>query len=175
MELDAINKYLEATQDHLGVQGERYGSGFRVIIANRSITSFLFEMLEGDDTDAAEAQSFLRENPLFPSAWGKTPQEALTKLDAKLALLYQFEPDPGVYKWRVIPRFKLMSQYDAGPGESRDWYPVSWTDIVNDIQSSSPCYYEASKKECNDSVKRDLHALINFKYEGEFARLAQLT
>lgn len=47
MDLDALNKYLEATQDHLGVEDQRYGGGFRAIVAHRSATDFLFDMLEG--------------------------------------------------------------------------------------------------------------------------------
>lgn len=175
MELEALNKYLEATQHHLGVEGERYGGGFRAIVAHRSTADFLFEMLDGGDFEATEAQAFLGENPLFPSAWGNTPQDAIKKLNAKLALLYKFESSTNVYKWKARARFELKAQYDAAPGEERGWYNVSWSDIVNDLQSDSTYYYEASKDECGGSVKRDLHALRNFKYEGEFAGLAELT
>lgn len=175
MNLDALNRYLEATQDHLGVEGERYGGGFRAIVAHRSATDFLFDMLQGGDFEGTEAQAFLGENPLFPSAWGRTPQEALMKLDAKLGLLYQFEPRNGAYKWKAQRRFELKAQYDAEPGEARSWYDVQWDDVVQDLQSSSAYYYEDSKADCGDSVKRDLHALLSFKYEGEFSGLAEFT
>lgn len=49
MESTASNKYLEATEDHLGVEDQRYGGGFRGIVAHRSATDFLFDMLKGDD------------------------------------------------------------------------------------------------------------------------------
>ena len=175
MELNALNKYLEATQDHLGVEGERYGGGFRAIVAHRSAADFLFDMLDGDDFQGTEAQAFLGDNPLFPSAWGATPQEAIQKLDAKLGLLYQFEPNKSGYRWTAQSRFLLRAQYDADePGEERGWYDVSWVDIVHDLKSSSPYFYEDSKRSCSDSVKRDLHALISFKYEDEFASLITL-
>lgn len=172
MELNALNKYLEATQDHLGVEGERYGGGFRAIVAHRSATDFLFDMLEGDDFQGTETQAFLGDNPLFPSAHGATPQEALQKLDTKIGLLYQFEPSPCGYKWKAKSRFVLRAQYDAEPGEARGWYDVSWSDIVQDLRSNELYYYEDAKSKCGDSVRRDLHALVSFKYEGEFASLA---
>lgn len=171
MELDALNKYLEATQDHLGVEDQRYGGGFRAIVAHRSATDFLFDMLEGDDFQATEAMAFLGDSPLFPSATGKTPQEALQKLSAKLGLLHTFERSTSSHKWKAIRRFELKAQYDADPGEERGWYDVSWVDVVLDLKSSSLYYYEESKAGCSDCEKRDLHALINFKYEGPFAGL----
>ncbi|MEZ1440088.1 hypothetical protein QVM41_27925 [Pseudomonas shirazica] len=171
MELDALNKYLEATQDHLGVEGQRYGGGFRAIVAHRSTTDFLFDMLEGNDFQASEAMAFLGDNPLFPSATGKNPQEALKRLNDKMALLYSFESITSVRKWKAVRRFELKAQYDADPGEERSWYDVSWFDVVGDLKSSSFHYYEDSKSSCNDSEKRDLHALINFKYEGPFTGL----
>lgn len=175
MEMEALNKYLEATQHHLGVEGERYGGGFRAIVAHRLAADFLFDKLDGDDYEATEAQAFLGENPLFPSAWGNTPQEAIKKLNAKIALLYEFVPTSDVYKCKAQARFELKAQYDAAPGEDRGWYNVSWNDIVKDLQSESIYYYEASKEKCGNSVKRDLHALRNFNYDGEFAVLAELT
>jgi hypothetical protein len=171
MELDALNKYLEATQDHLGVEDQRYGGGFRAIVAHRSATDFLFGMLDGGDFEATEAMAFLGDNPLFPSAIGATPEEALQNLSAKLGLLYQFETSTGAFKWKATSRFQLKAQYDADPGEDRGWYDVSWVDIVGDLKSSALYYYEDCKAKCNDSEKRDLHALVNFKYEGQFANL----
>lgn len=150
MKLDALNKYLEATQDHLGVEDQRYGGGFRAIVAHRSAADFLFDKLEGGDFDGTEAQIFLNENPLFPSATGKTPQDALQKLNDKLELLYQFEPNAGVYKWTAIPRFKLQAQYDADPGEDRTWYDVCWNDVVDDLQSDALYFYEDCRDRCSD-------------------------
>lgn len=171
MELDALNKYLEATQDHLGVEDQRYGGGFRAIVGHHSTTDFLFYMLGSGDFHATEAMAFLGDNPLFPSATGNTPQEALQNLNTKLGRLYSFEPNAGVHKWAAIRRFELKAQYDADPGEERGWYDVSWAEVVGDLKSSSLYYYEDSKARCNDTDKRDLHALINFKYEGPFAVL----
>jgi hypothetical protein len=171
MELNALNKYLEATQDHLGVEGERYGGGFRAIVAHRSATDFLFDMLEGDDIQGTETQAFFGDNPLFPAAYGATPQEALQKLDQKIGLMYQFEPGNGEFGWEAKRRFVLKAQYDADDGEERGWYDVSWTDIVDNLKSTSTYYYENSKAQCGDSEKRDLHALVSFQYEGHFASL----
>jgi hypothetical protein len=171
MELDALNKYLEATQHHLGVEGERYGGGFRAIVAHRSATDFLFDMLEGDDIQGTETQAFLGDNPLFPAAYGATPQEALQNLDQKISLLYDFEPGNGGFGWEAKQRFLLKAQYDADAGEERGWYDVSWIDIVDDLKSATTYYYEDSKAKCGDSHKRDLHALVSFQYEGPFASL----
>jgi hypothetical protein len=174
MAFESLNKYLEATQHHLGVEGERYGGGFRAIAAHRTTTDFLFEMLEGDDLEATEAQAFLQENPLFPSAWGNTPQDALQKLDAKLGVLYRFSPGESVYKWRAEATFKLTALYDADLGAVRSPYDVRWEDIVRDLRSSSPWYYDDAKSHCSDCERRDLHALLNFKYEGVFERLLEM-
>lgn len=171
MELNALNKYLEATQDHLGVESERYGGGFRAIIAHRSSTDFLFDMLEGDDLQGTQAQEFFWDNPLFPSAHGTTPQEALQKLDEKLGLLYNFEPSDGGYKWKAQSRFVLKAQYDADSGEEGGWYDVSWSGIVQDLHSNSGYFYNDSKAKCSDAVRRDLNALLQFQYEGDFAAL----
>lgn len=173
MKLDALNKYLEATQDHLGLEDQRYGGGFRAIVTDRSAAEFLFEKLAGGDFDGTEAQHFLDDNPLFPSATGKTPQDALQRLSDKLELLYQFEPNSGVYKWTAVPRFKLQAQYDSDPSESGR-YDVCWNNIVDDLESDALNFYESCKNECSDQVRRDLHALINFKYEGIFANLKSM-
>lgn len=171
MELEALNKYLEATQEHLGVEDQRYGGGFRAIVAHRSVANFLFDMLDGGDFEATQAIEFMDDNPLFPFAVGATPQESLLNLSAKLGLLYHFETSTGAFKWTATRRFHLKAQYDADPGEERGWYDVSWVDIVGDLKSSDLYYYEDSKSKCNDIEKRDLHALVNFKYDGQFARL----
>ncbi|WP_205417988.1 hypothetical protein, partial [Pseudomonas savastanoi] len=58
--------------------------------------------------------------------------------------------------------------------QGRSCYDVSWLDIVQDLRSKELYYYESAKSDCGESVKRDLHALITFKYEGEFASLIDL-
>lgn len=170
MKLDALNKYIEATQDHLGVEYQRYVGGFRAIVAHRLAVDFLFEMLGGDGIESTEARSFLDNNPLFPSATGKTPQDALQKLSDKLELLYQFEPDSVMCKWTAVPRFKLQAQYDADSSESGH-YDVCWDNIVDDLESDAHYFYKRCRAECSGQVRRDLHALVEFKYEGIFASL----
>lgn len=172
--MNSLNKYLEATQHHLGVEGERYGGGFRAIVAPRQATEFLFGMLEGDDIEGTQAQFFLGENPLFPSAHGSTPQEAMQKLDTKLSLLYRFESTSSVYKWKIEEQFELKASHDAEPGESPSRYQVSWGDIVQDLNSTSGYFYESAKERCSSTQRRDLHALVNFKYEGIFANLRNI-
>lgn len=172
--MESIDKYLEASQHHLGVEGERYGGGFRAIVAPRPSTEFLFGMLEGDDLEGTEAQSFFAENPLFPSAWGTTASEALKKLNAKLTLLYHFEASTGVYKWKAEPKFSLLANYDSRPGEVPQTYKVSWADVVEDLFGDSTYFYEAAKRSCSATHKRDLHALLNFEYEGELSGLRDI-
>lgn len=172
MTLDNVNKYLSATADHLGVEEERYGGGFRAIVAPRAAADFLFGMLEGDDLQGTEAQAFLEENPLFPSAHGESPAEALQRLDAKLGLLYHFESGTNRTGWMATRRFELKAQYDAEPGEEPAWYDVRWGDIVEDLRlSNAAYYYQSSVESCSTTEKRDLHALIHFEYEGAFAAL----
>lgn len=171
MKIDALNKYLEATQYHLGVEDQRYGGGFRAIVSNRTKVDYLFAMLEGGDIEASEAMAFMDENPLFPSAMGETPQGALQNLSAKLDLLYEFKPSEGVFKWEAKQRFELKAQYDTEPDEPESWYHVSWEDVVGDLRTSELFFYEASKSACSEKEKRNLHALINYQYEGPFATL----
>lgn len=171
MKIDALNKYLEATQYHLGVEDQRYGGGFRAMVGIRTKVDFLFAMLECGDIEASEAMAFMDENPLFPSATGVTPQEALQNLSAKLDTLYEFKPSEGVYKWEAKKCFELKAQYDTEPDEPQSWYDVAWEDIVADLRTSELFFYEASKSTCSKKEKRNLHALINFQYEGPFARL----
>ena len=175
MDLDALNKYLAATQAHLGIEDQRYGGGFRAIVAHRSTTDFLFDMLDGDDFQGTEAMYFLEENYLFPSSCGATAQLALEKLNAKIGLLYKFEQGPSKFTLNAIRRFKLKAQYDVDPGEELSWYDVTWERVVDDLRSKELHFYQDSKNNCGVSVRRDLHALISFKYEGEFASLAEFT
>lgn len=175
MDLDALNKYFKATDEYLGVEGQRYGGGFRAIVAHRSTVEFLFDKLGGDDFEGTQAQFFLGENYLFPSSLGATPQEALQKLNAKIGLLYRFEPGTSKFSLEAIRRFELKAQYDVDPGEEQSWYDVTWEKIVNDLRSNELHFYEDSKDNCGVSVKRDLHALISFKYEGELGTLAAFT
>ncbi|CAB3920223.1 Uncharacterised protein [Achromobacter xylosoxidans] len=169
---DNLNKYLAASSDHLGVERERYGGDFRAIAAPRPATEFLFSMLEGSDIEGTEAQGFLWSNPLFPATQGDTPTEALARLDAKLGLLYRFEPGPGGTGWIAVRQFTLLAQYDGEPGEAPESYDVRWGDIIEDLQNSRSTYfYEDCVKACSATRQRDLHALIHFDYTGAFASL----
>lgn len=172
--METLNKYLEATQHHLGVEGERYGGGFRAIVAPRPSVDFLFGMLEGDDNDGTQAQFFFADNPLFPAAYGETPLQAIEKLDAKLSILYRMVADQGVYKWRAEPQFRLLANYDSEPGEVPQAYPVAWADIVDDLGGQSTYFYEGAKDICSATNKRDLHALVNFEYDGPLALLREV-
>lgn len=173
--MDSLNKYLEATHDHLGVECERYGGRFRAIVAPRPATEFLFGKLEGSDFEATQAQFFLAENQLFPSAYGATPAEALKKLDTKLSLLYRFIPGSNVYRWTIDPLFDLKANYDADPGETPSSYQVAWHEVVADLQSSSgDFFYERAKEQSSLAINRNLYALVNFKYEGPFAQLERM-
>jgi hypothetical protein len=128
-------------------------------------------MLEGDDFAGTQAQAFLGDNPLFPSAHGTTPTEALQKLDAKLQILYRFEPRASVSKWEAVPLFDLRAEYDAAPGETVSTYQVVLSDVVQDLRTGSLHFYDDAMAASNARYKRDLHALVNFKYESAFAQL----
>jgi hypothetical protein len=132
--------------------------GFRAIVAHRSARIFFSICSKG-----TQAQQFFWDNPLFPSAHGTTPQEALQKLDVKLGLLYQFENGNGVSNWKAQSRFVLKAQYDSEPGEERCWYDVSWSDIIQDLRSTSIYFYDDSKNKSDDTIRRNLNALIKFK------------
>jgi len=60
--MNNIDKYVEATGKHLGVENQRYGSGFIAIVASRSASVFLFDKLDSGDSEGTEAQSFFAEN-----------------------------------------------------------------------------------------------------------------
>ena len=98
----------------------------------------------------------------------------MQKLDTKLSLLYRFEPTSSGYKWKIEEQFELKANYDAEPGELPSRYQVSWGDIVQDLNSTSDYFYESAKERCNSTERRDLHALVNFKYEGIFANLRNI-
>ncbi|MFA0809475.1 hypothetical protein [Microbulbifer epialgicus] len=174
MQFENINKYIEATSKHLGVEDERYGGGYRAIVAHRCWVDFLFDKLEGDDLDGIQVQLFFTENPLFPAAYGGTASEALENLDKKLGALYKFEPKDGPYRWRAIPRYSLKAQHDCEPGEEQTYYDVDWDDVVSDLRTSSRYFYEDSKENSGPREKRNLHALINYRYEGDFNHLQKL-
>lgn len=174
MELQSIDKYIEATSKHLGVENERYGCGFRAIVAHRGSVEFLFDKLNGDDLDGTQAQQFFAENPLFPAAYGASPSEAIKNLDKKLDILYKFSPKDGPYRWHVVPLFELKAQHDIEPGEEQTYYDVSWEDVVSDLHSTSPYFYEDSKEGSGPREKRDLFALVNYQYEGDFQHLHEL-
>ncbi|MEZ8028557.1 hypothetical protein [Enterovibrio norvegicus] len=169
--MDQIQKYLEAEGGHFAVEQERYGGSYRAIVCHRSACEFIFDNLEGDDLEGTQMQSFFWDNPLFPSATGNTTQEAIASLDAKLKVLYTFKQDQGARKWKAIPNFELKATHDCEDGEDQTQYDVSWLDIINDLDDAGRWFYEEAKEEATSSHRRDLHALINFKYTGDFLSL----
>lgn len=169
--LNNLLQYLEATSKHLGVERERYGSGYRAIIAHRDCVDFLFDRLEGDDNDGTQVQMFFAENPLFPSGYGLTPSEALHNLDDKLGALYSFVETGCVYKFRAEPKFKLEAGHDCALGEDQTFYEVCWDDIIRDLNSTGTYFYEQSKEKATVRECRNLHALLNFEYTDEFKAL----
>lgn len=169
--MEALNKYLAATGHHLGIEEERYGGAFRAIVANRADADFLFDKLEGNDIEGTQAQFFLWGNPLFPAASGATPSEAIQKLDAKIAIMYRFESHSGVSKWKAIPQFCLRAECDAEPGYKVETYEVEWSGVIEDMRGNDDYFYDAAKEACTLSDRRNLHALVNFQYQGDFAKL----
>lgn len=171
MNMDAIYKYLESQGGHFAVEQERYGGGYRAIVCHRSACDFVFDMLEGDDIEGTQMQFFLGDNPLFPTATGSNVQEAVTKLDSKLNLLYTFEQSDGIRKWKALPNFELKALHDCEDGEEQTYYDVSWLDIINDLYGAGKWFYEQAKEEATPSHRRDLHALVNFEYTGDVLSL----
>lgn len=178
MVLENINKYLQATSAHLGVEVLNYGGKYVAIIANVSTVNSLFSLLQSDDISHTEALDFLSENKLFPYSFGDSVDEAITKLNSKIGLLFEFDLQGKRYG-TAVRRFELKAQLDADLDETdleRTWYDVSFDDIVSDLSDSKESYfYHHSKTISNDSVKRDLHAILNFKYEGLFANLNEFS
>jgi hypothetical protein len=161
--MEYIDKYLAATEYFLGVENQRYGGGYLAIVSNRYNVSWLFELLESDDFDFAQANLFLCENPIFPSAHGETASSALIELDKKLSMSFDF-PSEG----EVEPKFKLEAKYD----DSEEKFPVSWNDIMDDLhiaykQHAGSFFYEEAKKNCSTNHLKCLYSLINcdFRFE----------
>ena len=174
--MESLEKYLAATGHHLGVEGERYGGGYRALVLNRFDADFLFGMLEGNDFEGTQAQAFFGANPLFPATHAATPTQAIRNLDAKLSIMYRFEPNDGVVPWLAVPQFELRAEYDGDPDddETTSSYEVQWGDVVQDLRGGGAYFYESARDESTSEHKRDLHALVNFKYEGAFAQLVNL-
>ena len=173
--MENINRYLEATGNHLGVEGWRYGSGYFAIILHRSSVDFLFNKLEGDDFAAAEAYAFLSECTLIPFSCGSSPQQALKRLNAKLGALYKFESkDAGNEGWKELPNFHLVAEHDIDPGEEQTFYEVEWDSVIQDISGRGTYFYSDAKRKCSARINRDLHALINFKWPEELNKALTL-
>lgn len=179
-----LDYYLGATSDHLGVEANRYGRGFWAMALHTSASDFMFDMLTGDDERGLATFQFLQENPLFPAAYGDSPMSALAALDRKLGLLYCFNPREGwiadngeVTRWTETPQFSLKALCDPEPGNPSSWYDVSWLNIVEDLMESKSAipyganYYRDARETCGPLEKRNLHALANFSYDGEWAKL----
>lgn len=175
--MESIDKYLNATLHRLAVEEERYGGGWRAMVAPGTTIDFVFDMLGGDDIEGTQMQFFLSDNPLFPSARGQTPSEALGKLDVKLSVLYRFQfLDKG--NWRTVAQFNLLAHHDSDPDdESLSSYQVEWGDVIQDLRSmhsETKYFYDEARDRCSATQMRDLHALLNFKYEGVLAQLIKI-
>jgi len=172
--MDNIFKYLEAVPHHLGVENKRFGYGFTAVIVEMKSAEFVFDMLNSRDC-AFGMQSFLDENPLFPAAQGDTPEAALTRLNTKLGLLYEFKESGGIYRWSAIEKFELSAHCDQEEGELLSSYSVNWTDVINDLESAwkehGDGFYEYALENSNLVKMRDFHALSHFSYQGSFAEL----
>lgn len=166
--LDNVNKYLEATNQFLGISDSRYGGGFFAIVCHQSNVDWLVNQLNGDDFQGTQTLLFFAESPAFPACCGGTASEALEKLDQKLGLLYDFiSTSDKVYQWECRPKFPMKAQYDSEPGEAVEYYEVNWDMIIEDLDSSfrktETYFYEDAKDKASLTTYRNLHALINLK------------
>ncbi len=162
---DNIEKYIEATSGYLGVQSERYGSGYRAIIGLHSDVTFLTDVLTDPGQGAVQVQYFLGGNPVFPASFGKTVTEALEQLDLKLGILYEFQQDK-TGQWECHKKFSIKAQCDSEPGESPEFYDVNWFDVVADLREAyqkegDAYFYETAEDTCGIGHYRNLHALLN--------------
>lgn len=84
---------------------ERYGGAWRALVADDiEDAAFMERELTTDDTAAVEMQRYLAlAGPLFPTATGTTPTDALTQLRDRLARVSDFET------WRA----RVADAYDA--------------------------------------------------------------
>jgi hypothetical protein len=154
----------------------RYGGGFTALVASSEAASFLFDMLSSDDNDATQAQEFLADNPLFPAARGEAATDALEKLDGKLGLLYRYERATagGARGWQAVRRFTLIAPHDCEAGEPQTWYDVHWDALIEDLRSQrSPFFYSDASSRVGLRTRRNLKALVEFDYAGDFAALAR--
>lgn len=173
MNLENLDKYIEATNAYLGLHKEKYCGRYIAICLNRFGVEFLFEQLNGNDHELMECQDFLYDNPLFPFANGKTPTEALVNLDLKLGVLYSFHAQSDSTKVTALKNFELKAEHDIDEGDKQTYYEVDWNGIVSDLDSPSKGFYSSAKEKANNRVNRDLFALLNFKYDGVFAQLSE--
>ena len=175
--MENIDRYLSATDQHLGIEAMAYYPiGYGAMVADRGSVKFLFELLYCHGPDAIETGQFLQTHPLFSAAFGATAAETLDNLDRKLGLLYTFTYHER--RWQAMPRFSLQAPADVAPwdapGEDPGANPVSWDDIVNDIRREQQAFVlGALEANCSTTFCRDLHALVTFHYDGEFAVLKQ--
>jgi hypothetical protein len=176
-----IDKYLEtADASFLGCSEERYGGGARAIIANLHWVQFIFECLHGDSFEYTEVQAFLTINPLFPACWGHNASDALTLLDKKISLLYEFEPSKAIGKWKAKPQFEMKAMYDHEDGEPPEFYAVRWDDIVEDLYHAHRAnkgifFLDKAMKEAGPLKYRNLHAFLNAKVSHDLkTKLEQL-
>lgn len=160
--IEFLERYLDKMDQPLAVEQERYGGEYRVIVLHSDCAEFLFGMLEGDDIQGLQAQSFFAENKLFPSAWGSSLGQTLRRLSAKLEAMYEITDRPG--RAGIERKFKLLAEYDTKPGEDKSYYEVEFEQVVNDLRSGSGYWYEEAKERCSQTENRNLHALVNFQW-----------
>lgn len=165
--LKNIEKYLDATSQFLGVQSERYGSGYRAIVGLHSDVTWLTDVLTDPGDGGVQLQFFLGANPLFPASWGETATKALENLNHKLGLLYEFIPAQGKStKWECRLNVEIMAECDTASGEATEMYKVNWFDVVADLREAyskegDTYFYEIAENVCDRRRYRNLHALKN--------------
>ncbi|MEM0550177.1 MULTISPECIES: hypothetical protein [Aeromonas] len=163
--IEFLERYLDKMDQPLAVEQERYGGGYRVILLHRTSAEFLFDMLEGDDNEGTQAQFFLGENMLFPSAWGRSLGQALRRLSAKLEAMYEITDKPG--RSGVARKFKLLAEYDTEPGEDKSYYDVEFEQVVDDCRHGDWYWFEDAKEKCSQTENRNLHAWVNFQWPAD--------
>lgn len=76
--MDNIDKYIDGIGGFLGVHEDRFGS-YHALIESKANVEFIFECIDGDDTDYEQIISFLGDAPTFPHATDSTPSNAIKR------------------------------------------------------------------------------------------------
>jgi len=114
-----------------------------------ALNEWLLDILDERGNAATEAQSFLRDFPLFPFGVGKSFEAALENLDAQLGVLFDFD-DP-----KCSSRLPQLKGYGC-----RDFLRSNFCEVIDDCRAAQEqswdYWYQELLKNCsNDSGSKE--------------------